>query len=59
MSTVILCMDDGVAFRLEKMKVKNNIVKKIVLFPEVDRVKMFLILTRPHSQICIRIYIFN
>ena len=59
MSTVILCMDDGVAFRLEKMKVKSNIVKKIVLFPEVDRVKMFLILTRPHSQICIRIYIFN
>ena len=33
--------------------------KKVVLFPEIGRVKSFLSLTRPHSQMCIRIYIFN
>ena len=33
--------------------------KKVVLFPEIDRVKKFLSLTRPHSQMCIRIYIFS
>ena len=33
--------------------------KKIVLFPEIDRAKFFLSLTRPHSWTCIRIYIFN
>ena len=32
---------------------------KIALFPETGRVKNFLSLTHPHSQICIRIYIFN
>ena len=29
--------------------------KKVVLFPENSRVKIFLSLTRPHSQMCIRI----
>ena len=33
--------------------------KKKVLFPEIDQVKTFLSLTRPHSQMFIRIYIFN
>ena len=32
--------------------------KKVILFPEIGRVKTFLLLTRPHSQMCIRIYIF-
>ena len=32
---------------------------EIALFPETGRVKKFLSLTRPHSQMCIRIYIFN
>ena len=31
---------------------------KVVLFPEISRVKLFLSLTRPHSRMCIRIYIF-
>ena len=34
------------------------LLKKVVLFPEVERVK-FLSLTHPHSQMCIRIYISN
>ena len=29
--------------------------KKIVLFPEIDRVKIFMSLTRPHSRMCIKI----
>ena len=33
--------------------------KKVVLFPEIGRVKSFLLLTRLHSPICIRTYIFN
>ena len=33
--------------------------KKVVLFAETGRVKKFLSLTRSHSQMCIRIYIFN
>ena len=33
--------------------------KKVVLFPEIGRVKSFLLLTRLHSRICIRTYIFN
>ena len=33
--------------------------KKVVLFPETGRVKFCLSLTRLHSQMCIRIYIFN
>ena len=33
--------------------------KKEVLFPEIGRVKNCLSVTRPHSRICIRIYIFN
>ena len=33
--------------------------KKVVLFPEIGRMKKILSLTRPHSQMCIRIYIFN
>ena len=32
---------------------------EIALFPETGRVKKILSLTRPHSQMCIRIYIFN
>ena len=33
--------------------------KKVVLFPEIGRVKMFLSLTRPHNQMCVRIYVFK
>ena len=33
--------------------------KKVVFFPEIGRVKNILSLTRPHSRMCIRIYIFN
>ena len=33
--------------------------KKVVLFPEIDRIKIFLSLTRPLNRMCIRIYIFN
>ena len=33
--------------------------EKVVLFPEVGRVQIFLSLTRPHSGMCIRIYTFN
>ena len=32
---------------------------KAVLFTEINRVKNFLSLTRPHSRMSIRIYIFN
>ena len=32
--------------------------KKVVLFPEIGLVKIFSSLTRPHSRMCIRIYIF-
>ena len=31
---------------------------KVVLFPEIGRVKIFLSLTRPYCQMCIGIYIF-
>ena len=37
--------------------VKAN--KKVVLFPEIGRVKILLSLTRPHSRMCIRVCIFN
>ena len=33
--------------------------KKVVLFPEIDRIKIFISLTQPHSRMCIRIYLFN
>ena len=33
--------------------------KKVVLFLQINQVKIFLSLTHPHSWICIRIYIFN
>ena len=33
--------------------------KKVALFPEIGRVKIFLSLFRAHSRMCIRIYIFN
>ena len=33
--------------------------KKEVLFPVIGWVKMFSTLTRPHSRMCIRIYIFD
>ena len=33
--------------------------KKGVLFLEIDRVKVFLSLTRLHSRMCIKIYIFK
>ena len=33
--------------------------KEVVLFPKIDRVTFFIIHPRPHSQMCIRIYIFN
>ena len=33
--------------------------KKVVLFPEIGRVKIFISLTRPHSRMCMAIYIFN
>ena len=32
--------------------------KKVVLFPQIDRAKIFSSLTRPHSWMYIRIYIF-
>ena len=32
---------------------------KVVLFAEIGWAKTFLSLTRPHSRVCIRIYIFN
>ena len=35
------------------------ISKKVILFPEMGRVKKILSLTRPHSRMCIRIYIFD
>ena len=33
--------------------------QKVVLFLETDRVKKILSLTRAHSRMCIRIYIFS
>ena len=33
--------------------------KKVILFPEITHVKMFLSFIHPHSRVCIRIYIFN
>ena len=33
--------------------------KKVVLFPEIGLLKLFLSLTLPHGQMYIRIYIFN
>ena len=33
--------------------------KKVVLFPEIGRVKNFLSVTCPHSRICSSIYIFD
>ena len=38
---------------------KNKAKKKIVLFPEIGRMKNFLSLSRPHSWLCIITYIFN
>ena len=32
--------------------------KKVILLPEIGRVKFFLSFIRPHSRICIGIYIF-
>ena len=34
-------------------------LKKVVLFPEIGRVRTFLSPNRLHSQMCIRTYIFN
>ena len=33
--------------------------KKVILFLEIGRVKIFLSLTRPHSRMCIRVCIFD
>ena len=33
--------------------------KKVVLFPEIRRMKKILSLNRPHIRMCIRIYILN
>ena len=33
--------------------------KKVVLFPEIGRIKNFLSITCPHSRICSSIYIFD
>ena len=33
--------------------------RKVVMFPETSRLKKILSLTRPHSPMCIKIYIFN
>ena len=38
---------------------KLIVSKKVVLFPEIGRVKKFLSLTRLHSRMCIRIHTFN
>ena len=32
--------------------------KKVDLFPEIGRVKKILLLTRPHSRMCVSEYIF-
>ena len=40
-------------------KGRNMGAKKVVLFPAINRVKIFLPITRWHSRMCIRIYIFN
>ena len=42
-----------------KTKTTGKAIKKKVLFPEIGRVKILLSLTRPHSRMCSRIYIFN
>ena len=34
-------------------------LKKVVSFPEIGCVKIFSLLTCPHSRMCIRIYIFH
>ena len=33
--------------------------KKVVLFPEIGRAKIFVSVTHPHSRMFIRIYVFN
>ena len=33
--------------------------QKVVLFPEIDRMKKFLSLTHPHSRMCMKICIFK
>ena len=43
---------------LKKLK-KLGLKEKIVLHPEIGRVKTFLSLTHLHSRMCIRIYTFN
>ena len=44
---------------LEEEIIKKNLgPKKIALFPEIGWGKIFSSLTRPHSRMCIRIYIF-
>ena len=37
----------------------RRLAKKVILFPEIGWVKMFLSLTSPLSQMCIIIYISN
>ena len=44
---------------LSKRKTDHWRPKKVVLFLEIGRMKIFLSLTRLHIWICIRIYIFN
>ena len=47
--------------RLYFAYLKNHNIrsKKVVLFPQIGRVKKILSVTGPHSRMCIRIYIFN
>ena len=44
------------AFRVAQCKQPRLLrsKKKVILFPEIGRVKTFLSLTRPHSRMCIR-----
>ena len=44
------------SFKIGDKKLRS---KKVVLFPEIGRVKNCLSVTRPHCRMCIRIYHFN
>ena len=37
----------------------NSRSKKVVLFSEIGQVNFYISFTRPHSRMCIKIYIFN
>ena len=41
------------------VKFLGSKAKKVALFPQIGRVKIFFFTHPPHNRICIRIYIFN